>query len=239
MGRDLIAALDDQRRAGFQSTRPVWGATAAARDYRDFVDISIHAPRVGRDELLVVEHPDAVGISIHAPRVGRDDCAGRRRRSAVRFQSTRPVWGATGSVLCAFWCGYISIHAPRVGRDHLPLRRCCPGSYFNPRAPCGARPARCWHTGRLTQFQSTRPVWGATADGDARDRHRRISIHAPRVGRDTGSRDCRAAQKNFNPRAPCGARRSHTRSASLLHRAFQSTRPVWGATTRSGRSLPL
>ena len=33
----------------FQSTLPVWGATGAGIDYRKFVAISIHAPRVGSD----------------------------------------------------------------------------------------------------------------------------------------------------------------------------------------------
>ena len=56
-------------------------------------------------------------------------------------------------------------------------------------------------------FQSTRPVWGATAPvGDPGGRNR-ISIHAPRVGRDFHQRGHYAAGSDFNPRAPCGARR--------------------------------
>ena len=34
-------------------------------------------------------------ISIHAPRVGRDKEGRAARIGAERFQSTRPVWGAT------------------------------------------------------------------------------------------------------------------------------------------------
>ena len=56
----------------FQSTRPVKGATANATIKADFGDVSIHAPREGRD-------PSAWGaafaiedVSIHAPREGRD-----------------------------------------------------------------------------------------------------------------------------------------------------------------------
>ena len=56
-------------------------------------------------------------------------------------------------------------------------------------------------------FQSTHPVRGAT----------------------TGSRDCRAAPKNFNPRTPCGVRQSSPARISG-RRAFQSTHPVRGAT---------
>ena len=58
--------------------------------------ISIHAPRVGGDDLVarIVADDD---ISIHAPRVGGDD---RRFRILTRIN--------------------ISIHAPRVGGDHMP-----------------------------------------------------------------------------------------------------------------------
>ena len=58
-------------------------------------DISIHAPRVGRDE-YGYGWGGLIGISIHAPRVGRD--------IAGWFFLLNPE--------------PISIHAPRVGRDH-------------------------------------------------------------------------------------------------------------------------
>ena len=60
-------------------------------------------------------------------------------------------------------------------------------------------------------FQSTRPVWGATHSPASDPGCARISIHAPRVGRDSSFRRC-----------PCTAA------------AFQSTRPVWGATRADG-----
>ena len=80
------------------------------------VVISIHAPRVGSDEVasLVCSLP---GISIHAPRVGSDAHAVPRHNGndyfnprspcgerhggemgpdhMTKFQSTLPVWGAT------------------------------------------------------------------------------------------------------------------------------------------------
>ena len=102
-----------------------------------------------------------------------------------QFQSTRPVWGAT----CFAIFGWI-----------------------------------------LFEFQSTRPVWGATIPmicvGDetpvsihaprvGRDSGRRplltdktVSIHAPRVGRDRHWRMLHGIMVRFNPRAPCGARRT-------------------------------
>ena len=78
----------------------------------------------------------------------------------------------------------ISIHAPRVGRDHMGSPSAQMTSYFNPRAPCGARRAR----------------------REKRKVQKNISIHAPRVGRDAPRDDAQRDNTYFNPRAPCGAR---------------------------------
>ena len=78
--------------------------------------ISIHAPRAGRDIVPVAEYL-ATQISIHAPRAGRDCFWPASTETARRFQSTRPVRGAT----------HFRRLAGQVFGD------------FNPRAPCGAR----------------------------------------------------------------------------------------------------
>ena len=55
----------------FQSTLPVRGATTRLLELSTFLQISIHAPRTGSDNLTSFD--DAVlGISIHAPRTGSD-----------------------------------------------------------------------------------------------------------------------------------------------------------------------
>ena len=126
--------------------------------------------------------------------------------------------------------------------------------YFNPRAPCGARPYFRMQDFFPSGFQSTRPVWGATASETAGNAYNEISIHAPRVGRDRVTRISCARSAYFNPRAPCGARRTAypprpdnpyfnprapcgARQYSLPSKrsrsVFQSTRPVWGATTHA------
>ena len=79
--------------------------------------ISIHAPRAGRDVSLDELAWDE-GISIHAPRAGRDMALG----------------------LGEGWDD-ISIHAPRAGRDGNGTKGADGNFDFNPRAPCGARPA--------------------------------------------------------------------------------------------------
>ena len=56
----------------FQSTRPARGATYAPLDLKTDKFISIHAPREGRDQKLLLEKRAGIDISIHAPREGRD-----------------------------------------------------------------------------------------------------------------------------------------------------------------------
>ena len=125
-------------------------------------NVSIHAPRAGRDIPLYLLNPLA-SVSIHAPRAGRDHVGTRWVRDGV-FQSTRPARGATHSCRLSLTVPNVSIHAPRAGRDclrfvaegdknvsiHAPragrdlITASCPSlrSCFNPRAPRGARPSR-------------------------------------------------------------------------------------------------
>ena len=183
VGRDDVVRARARDLERFQSTRPVWGATERGKDWRQAIDISIHAPRVGRDVSFMFGQLLQV-ISIHAPRVGRDSswsvryvrrnefqstrpvwgATGRGQEMSQRkaFQSTRPVWGATGHSQLQAEGVNISIHAPRVGRDMFGQ----------------IRPIV------VDEFQSTRPVWGATAAPHGDDAAGEISIHAPRVGRD-------------------------------------------------------
>ena len=144
-------------------------------------------------------------VSIHAPRVGRD-------RSRRRSDS-----GAS-----------VSIHAPRVGRDGDGIQRfdCIPR--FNPRAPRGARRGTASSSNSTTGFNPRAPR-GARQAGRRPGRAARVSIHAPRVGRDRASMRGWFRCHSFNPRAPRGARpRSSAWAAGSLR--FQSTRPAWGAT---------
>ena len=169
-------------------------------------NISIHAPRVGRDSVLCTRFALWFYFNPRAPCGARLPC-GCCVTISVKFQSTRPVWGATNfdssmeartaiSIhaprvgrdpmdLLIWYLLTISIHAPRVGRDVTITIQRTLRDHFNPRAPCGARPDNV--------CLSNCP--------------RGISIHAPRVGRDDSVR----AMSYDKPR-------------------FQSTRPVWGAT---------
>ena len=108
-------------------------------------------------------------------------------------------------------------------------------SCFNPRSPCGERPSRRCGKAYKQLFQSTFPVRGATSDSPTSCTVLRIvSIHAPRAGSDTqrlGS--CRWGW-GFNPRFPCGERRTRERmrrneSSCFNPRSPCGERPHYGA----------
>ena len=58
-----------------------------------------------------------------------------------------------------------------------------------------------------------------------------ISIHSPRVGRDTIKFEYGILKSNFNPLSPCGERHI-TIVLSISASLFQSTLPVWGETAK-------
>ena len=124
-------------------------------------------------------------ISIHAPHAGRDRLRRLPLTHEILFQSTRPMRGATTAE-----------HRPSTSQ-----------SYFNPRAPCGARRFRLANAIKhllfqstrpmrgatpmqqpmaqpVQQFQSTRPMRGATFAKSTSWPRFDISIHAPHAGRD-------------------------------------------------------
>ena len=148
----------------FQSTLPVWGGTAVrARDDGDRALISIHPPRVGRDAWGAVQVPEP-----------------------VNFNPPSPCGEGLLPGPCVDCHAEISIHPPRVGRDFCTS----------------------WIASIIVAFQSTLPVWGGTrgkwivvqliqhfnppspcGEGPGERGlgllYQVISIHPPRVGRDT------------------------------------------------------
>ena len=115
------------------------------------------ARRHGEGTIRVV-----VTISIRAPRAGRDACACSVSESSRNFNPRAPCGARRRAALDARTDRRISIRAPRAGRDK----------------------AGCWPPAPQRQFQSARPVRGATLES---------FLYG-------------GADKYFNPRAPCGAR---------------------------------
>ena len=162
---------------------------------------------MGRDAVTRAQRADVQHFNPRAPYGARPFAPPMVTPSYSLFQSTRPVWGATcckrvsqiydnnfnprAPYGARQEAGYtqariraISIHAPHMGRD---VRGCYTSGkdfYFNPRAPCGAR-LICRDARRArAEFQSTRPMRGATSWHMEAYFARTISIHAPHAGRD-------------------------------------------------------
>ena len=134
------------------------------------------------------------------------------------FQSTLPVWGATTPCPGGFPYTSISIHAPRVGSDPSALRLCALYNHFNPRSPCGERPAEGLIYGPQDAFQSTLPVWGATS---AMPREVYFTLH-------------------FNPRSPCGERQQKCLKIFLrkTHNFVRCTKPkMFASAYRPSRQI--
>ena len=127
----------------------------------------------------------AYNFSIHSPLAGRDFCM----------------------ILPLYTNMYFSIHSPLAGRDNkFALGR---GNihFFNPLAPCGARPyIRLIIANWIQSFQSTRPLRGETGLFHQDFEAQYFSIHSPLAGRDENGIADRHAGGFFNPLAPCGAR---------------------------------
>ena len=130
-------------------------------------------------------------------------------RDQPQFQSTRPIWGATGSA----W-------TPESGYQN-----------FNPRAPYGAR------LFVLPGGDSPEPI-SIHAPHMGRDPRRvraynaarEISIHAPHMGRDYGVSQL-SELVDISIHAPHMGRDVPFKINQLGCSAFQSTRPIWGATS--------
>ena len=146
-------------------------------------------------------------ISIHAPLAGRDRPRDARAPEQKPFQSTRPLRGATGTV--------VALPAADEFQSTRPLR--------------GA--TLFWLSRRRTRKISFHaPLAGRDPPDYVISEPLPISIHAPLAGRDRDMVADLDRDRHFNPRAPCGARpRSDPRGR--VPARFQSTRPLRGATT--------
>ena len=107
-------------------------------------------------------HTYSKHVSIHAPRVGRDADDSKSQMRQGCFNPRAPC-GARPPPSAP--CGQSSCFNPRAPCGARPRSRhdWTPRICFNPRAPCGARHAAASCDMFCSSFQSTRPVWGATA----------------------------------------------------------------------------
>ena len=192
----------------FLLTRLLRGATCKHSACLLDDPISTHTPLARRDppECILPVHPgyfyshascearqriDCIGgenylISTHTPHAGRDEYPTGAGVQCFRFLLTRPMRGATRSVLrkCV-WDG-ISTHTPHAGRDLVKVKS-GNGSFISTHTP---------HAGRDFLFQQ---VFLQSP----------ISTHTPHAGRDEKSTGDLRGKFNFYSHAPCGARPNH------------------------------
>ena len=230
-GRDAFLDSGRRTRFRFQSTRPVRGATRAPTSRAcTSTGFNPRAPYGARPAALEAAL-QADEVSIHAPRTGRDDVRRYHPGECARFQSPRPVRGATGGRALLPVSHMVSIHAPRTGRDGRHSS-CLPVSHrFQSTRPVrGATAPGALLPGARRRFQSTRPVRGATMTSNRWPYQRRSFNPRAPYGARPWARPSSRASARFNPRAPYGARPLSLLAHEAVH-VFQSTRPVRGATT--------
>ena len=171
-----------------------------------------------------------VGISIHSPRMGRDEGLRIDADRLNVFQSTLPAWGETSERCTPCRCrpdfNPLSPHGERRGRDSRPL----PYSQFQSTLPAwgetGQDPGAAGHH----PISIHSPRMGRDQISLAFEQAEKISIHSPRMGRDHTAHSMPWEERNFNPLSPHGERRGLLPKCQTPTNPFQSTLPAWGET---------
>ena len=169
---------------------------------------SFAAPLAGRDQGLLRNSKRRLHFNPRAPCGARHDLCTGRQTGLNDFNPRTPCGVRRGvSIVAVVGRAFQSTH-PLRGATLCPCAFTCLLLHFNPRAPCGVRRkefqdySKRFHdisihaplAGRdalrpqpragAPQFQSTRPLRGATNVPRKQVLHDKISIHAPLAGRD-------------------------------------------------------
>ena len=148
------------------------------------------------------------------------------------FQSTHPVWDATGLRGQVFDAGDISIHASRMGCDDAQPVEQPITKYFNPRIPYGMRPYLDRHYAKYGEISIHASRMGCDRLCHESLPGLQISIHASRMGCDTCALPLTASCKRFQSTHPVWDATRRAPSHAQYAR-FQSTHPVWDATIQA------
>ena len=186
MGRDAGGAPVRQRRAHFNPLSPHGERRNGTGKPKGILAISIHSPRMGRD----THRRNGRGctyrtISIHSPRMGRDFSSMYTANPIIQFQSTLPAWGETNRfTVMRSNRQYFNPLSPH-GERHYKTGVNIMATDFNPLSPHGERPSPFANAIAFCKFQSTLPAWGETKMQQNLSAGQKISIHSPRMGRDS------------------------------------------------------
>ena len=231
VGRDSGRRLAALRTTTFQSTRPVWGATT-----RTTGRACRHGQFQSTRPVWGATRAGSLSLSLSTYFNPRAPCGARPERPGIGamvasdFNPRAPCGARPGDHRRLAPAVYFNPRAPCGARRFYAQSAQKDAQNFNPRAPCGARPVEINFSTYVELFQSTRPVWGATPSARVVDQKCRISIHAPRVGRDCNFRRGRP-EHQISIHAPRVGRDQLMSAVPRLSTGFQSTRPVWGATS--------
>ena len=232
-GCDHRRAQGGQSPPSFNPRTPCGVRRRGSPELRRLQDISIHAPRAGCDLLSPAVLAHSGNFNPRTPCGVRQASAVCGSRTGCDFNPRTPCGVRPLSNKMRVVASDISIHAPRAGCDYgmlkAPVKTCIsihapragcdlfhPAMHsttkdFNPRTPCGVR--RVYPSPlppRGCRFQSTHPVRGATAHGCVRGRRVVLfqSTHPVRGATVLRGIQDAIAAADFNPRTPCGVRRS-------------------------------
>ena len=202
----------------FQSTLPGWGATCFAGFFRHVLAISIHAPRMGSDDVLQLGERQ-LRISIHAPRMGSDLV--RLTVPYVRrdFNPRSPDGERQSCSTSAISTAYFNPRSPDGERPWTP-EFIEPLVYFNPRSPDGERLIVLVQWWEMAFISIHAPRMGSDHLIVDFCHCVGISIHAPRMGSDLWRHHSLRRTRDFNPRSPDGER--HDRYHTYLKNEFIS-----------------
>ena len=198
---------------------------------REFIRISIHSPRVGRDDPATAPAVRTAFISIHSPRVGRDNIwAGGRRRSAY-FNPLSPCGERRPLSHGSCSSGHFNPLSP-YGERPAGISAGGMSMNFNPLSPYGERLCNALSLSAASIFQSPLPIRGETSlkpficliliisipsPHTGRDfwplhpiHGGVISIPSPHTGRDGGPLVSFHPYADFNPLSPYGERQRST-----------------------------
>ena len=172
---------------------------------RDHPEVSIHALLAECDLWLEFAFSAMSGFNPRTP------CGVRRPRSEVQgwkspFQSTHSLRSATRLSLYNGFSGMVSIHALLAECDFRNCKIKLHNQRFNPRTPCGVRPATVQEAANAVQFQSTHSLRSATGIPRKPASLFPVSIHALLAECDVADRHFSYSSAGFNPRTPCGVR---------------------------------
>ena len=191
----------------FQPTRPLRGATPPAPRARSCrKDFNPRAP-CGARHLPVLGKRFSRNFNPRAPCGARQPSSGFPTQINTKFQPTRPLRGATAHRPRGDRRSEISTHAPLAGRDISCTEIPASVEIFQPTRPLRGATGERVAVHAPAQFQPTRPLRGATRIFDLLILEIEFQPTRPLRGATTPQRPDFCGLSNFNPRAPCGARR--------------------------------